>query len=318
MDLDGGFKASQTALATALMRAIHTRLDRNPLIDDPWGERIVPSSVQQRFREAALSRMDSRAQAEARAAPGSILDTSLRASPAYAGVIMRSRYAEDALRSAVAGGVRQYVLVGAGFDSFALRRPAFAQTLEIFEIDHPATQALKQQRLRELGLEPPAVHYIAADRSTESLASALYRSKFRPLERAFFSWLGVTMYLTRAANLATLRAIAGCAASGSELVFTYFDERAFSSDSQSFEELRRRVAAAGEPFQSGFDPAMLAEQLRATGFELLDDIAERDLLERLDPQGSSGLKAGRFSHLAHALTAARQTAELVSHSKDSS
>jgi hypothetical protein len=104
-----GFKASQTALATALMRAIHTRLDRNPLIDDPWGERIVPSSVRSDF---AMRRSRGWTPGPSRGArrAGSILDTSLRASPAYAGVIMRSRYAEDALRAAVAGGVRQYVL----------------------------------------------------------------------------------------------------------------------------------------------------------------------------------------------------------------
>jgi methyltransferase (TIGR00027 family) len=304
--LDDRFTASKTALATSLMRAIHTRLDRNPLIVDPWGDRIVPESALRQFRDAALALMDPRSQARARSAPESIVDASLRASPAYAGVIMRSRYAEDALRAAVAGGVRQYVLIGAGFDSFALRRPAFARDVEIFEIDHPLTQEFKLARLKECDLAPSsAVHFIAADLATEALASALSRSAFRRGERAFFSWLGVTVYLTRAANLATLAAVSDSAAAGSELVFTYVDERAFASNSQVFLELRRRVAAAGEPFQSGFDPSTLGEQLRGTGFGLLEDLSERDLLDRLDPERSSGLQAGSFSHIARARSVAR-------------
>jgi len=305
MDLKRDFKASKTALATSLMRAIHTRLDRNPLIDDSWGDRIVPESALRMFRDAALFRMDPASQAKARAAPDSVVDTSLRASPAYAGVIMRSRYAEDALRAAVADGVRQYVLIGAGFDSLALRRPEFAVDLEIYEIDHPATQELKLHQLRGCGISlPRSVHFIAADLTTESLASALARTKFRSDLRAFFSWLGVTMYLTRAANMASLRAVAGSAALGSELVFTYLDERAFASDSAVFEELRRRVAAVSEPFKSGFDPATLAELLRDTGFELIEDLGERELLDRLDPAHSSGLQPGRLAHIARARTLA--------------
>lgn len=115
----------------------------------------------------------------------------------------------------------------------------------------------------------------------------------------------MTVYLTRAANLATLRAVAGAAATGSKLVFTYVDERAFASTSERFHDLRRRVAAAGEPFQSGFDPATLAELLRGAGLELVEDFSERDLLDRLDPEHASGLKAGSFSHIARARTLAR-------------
>jgi O-methyltransferase involved in polyketide biosynthesis len=108
------------------------------------------------------------------------------------------------------------------------------------------------------------------------------------------------MYRTRAANLASLRAVAGSAAAGSELVFTYLDERAFASNSAVFEELRRRVAAVGEPFKSGFDPATLAELLRGTGFELIENLGEHELLDRLDAAHSSGLQAGRYAHIARA------------------
>src|ERR1700727_1567626 len=107
------FAASRTALATSLMRAAHTRLDPHPLIDDPWGDRLVPESVK-RFVTSA----------------GESLDESLRRNASYANVIMRTRFAEDALQTAVAKGVSQYVLIGAGFDSFSLRRPACAAYLQ--------------------------------------------------------------------------------------------------------------------------------------------------------------------------------------------
>jgi len=215
---------SRTALLTSLMRATHSRRDPSPLIDDPWGDRLIPKSERDRFSERILSRMDPDARVAALGEPDSILDNYFLANITYPGVIIRSRYAEDALKAAAQRGTRQYVLIGAGFDSFVLRRPAFANGLEIFEIDHPATQALKIERIRTCGITLPAsVHFIAADLAHETLASALARSSFRSDEPAFFSWLGVTVYLTREANMATLRAVAASSAAGSELVFTYVD-----------------------------------------------------------------------------------------------
>src|SRR4051812_350641 len=123
-------RASLTAMGAALMRAAHTRLDRPPLIDDPWGERLLTPSDRARLRDAVPGRVP------------------LRAHPSYGAVILRARFTEDALADAVARGVRQYVLVGAGMDSFALRRPPWAEELAVVELDHPATQRLKLQRLR--------------------------------------------------------------------------------------------------------------------------------------------------------------------------
>src|ERR1700722_9691822 len=200
---------SRTALATSLMRALHSRRDPSPLLDDPWGDRLVPKSERDRFCQRILARMDSEAQAAALRSPGSILDDFFLTNVAYPGVVIRSRYTEDALREATKRGTRQYVLIGAGFDSFALRRPAYSETLEIFEIDHPATQTLKIQRIEECGVSlPESVHFIAADLANEDLATALARSSYRRDEPAFFSWLGVTVYLTREGNHATLGAVA--------------------------------------------------------------------------------------------------------------
>jgi methyltransferase (TIGR00027 family) len=245
---------SRTALGASLMRALHARRDPSPLLDDPWGDRLVPDSERESFCQRILARMDSEARVAALRAPGSILDDFLLTNVAYPGVVIRSRYTEDALREAVNRKTRQYVLIGAGFDSFALRRPAFSETLEIFEIDHPATQAFKVQRIRDCGTSlPSSVHFISADLANEDVAAALARSSFRSDEPAFFSWLGVTVYLTREANLATLRAVANIAAPGSELVFTYVDQIEFvPGGPRSLGEANvKAVATLGEPYLSG-------------------------------------------------------------------
>jgi methyltransferase (TIGR00027 family) len=276
------FTASRTALATSLMRAAHTRLDPNPLIDDPWGDRLVPESVR-----------------ESLGSPGSILDQSMLQSRSYPNVITRTRYAEDALKTAIEAGVEQYVLIGAGFDSFALRRPPFSAALQIFEIDFPATQFLKLERIAACGVTlPDSVHFIAADLSQESVAAALARSPFDAAKLTFFSWLGVTMYLTRDANIATLRSLASCSPAGSTVVFTYLDERLFQAQSESFRELQSRVASLGEPFQSGFDPDSLAASLAASGLNLIEDVDGEGMARRYDADGSHRLGQSALSHIA--------------------
>jgi len=270
---------SRTALATSLMRALHTRLDPKPLIADPYGEQLVPEPIREAYQDPSI----------------------LRSSPAYAGVILRTRYTEDALQTAVANGVRQYLILGAGFDSFALRLPAFARDLQIYELDHPVTQELKRQRLEECGLSlPPSVHWLAADLAQEEIPAALARSSFDPALRSFVSWLGVTMYLTRAANLAALRAIAQAVAPGSELVFTYFDLERGIHESERVRALSARVAALGEPFQSGFDPATIRADLDACGWTLREDLTDREVLARLDDADRNSLDPGGFSHVVRA------------------
>jgi O-methyltransferase involved in polyketide biosynthesis len=252
--------ASQTALATALMRSLHSKLDLHPLIEDPWGERLVPEALRSRFDDARLMR-----------------------SPAFPNVITRTRYTEDALRAAVARGVRQYVLIGAGFDSFCLRRPDFAQQLEIFEIDHPATQKLKVSRIEECGiLLPPTVHFIPADLSQHSITDALANSPFDSGQLAFFSWLGVTMYLTREANLA----------------FTYMEAARLESPSPAFTDMQEQVSALGEPFLSGFDPDTLAADIAQCGLELVEDLGGADALARYGRGNDPILSRPSSSHIA--------------------
>ncbi|TWD72053.1 methyltransferase (TIGR00027 family) [Variovorax beijingensis] len=285
------------------MRSLHARVDPLPLLQDPWGERLVPDSVRKAFARRALERLpEAERAAVATDLPG-FTDSSLRAASSYTGVITRSRFTEDALHEAAACGVRQYVLVGAGFDSYALRPPAAGRDVRIYEVDHPATQSFKLRRLEEAGIaRPAAARFLAADLANEDLGDVLARSDYDPLAPAFFSWLGVTMYLTRAANEQALRSIARCAAASSELTFTYIDALVFRPEAgvayERFKRLRREVAAIGEPFLCGFDPATLPHELAALGFDLVNDLSDADLVSRYDPQGRNALRTVGHSRIA--------------------
>jgi methyltransferase (TIGR00027 family) len=279
-------RASMTAIGTSLMRAAHARLDDPVLVDDRWGERLIHDDER----------------GSVRAAHGDIdVYSALRRHPSYGNVILRARYTEDALERAVARGVRQYVIVGAGLDSFALRRPAFAAELEVFEVDHPATQRFKRERLAEAGVHETArLHFVAADLGEIPLDQALGESPFDTANEAFFAWLGVTPYLTREANVATLRAIARVAGSGGgELVFSYLDQRVFEHSDwpDRTERVRQAVAAAGEPWVSGFDPDELGTLLAGLGVELVENLAPTELAARYR---ASGLEPSSNSYIARA------------------
>lgn len=277
-------RASVTAMGTALMRADHTRSASEPLIDDPWGDLLVTDTHRSQLRENALSALppESREQLE-RLQPEELLGVLLRRHPSYATIIIRARYTEETLAAAIGRGVRQYVIVGAGLDSFALRRPEFAGEVEVFELDHPDTQQFKLTRLAECGrLSPPGVHYVGADLAVEGVEEALGRAPFDPGAPSFFSWLGVTAYLTREANVRTLRSIATCGAPGSELVFDYGDQRAYDNppEDEASIRIRARLARAGEPWISGFYPAQLDDDLHAVGLELVENLSPQELHQR--------------------------------------
>lgn len=238
---------SRTALGAALHRAAHQLVDHPPVFEDPLALPIVGGA------EATL-----RAGLARRSTPAA---AALRAFTAA-----RSRFAEDCLAEAFARGVRQYVLLGAGLDTFAYR--CGLDGLQIFEVDHPATQAWKRERLAQAGIAvPDRVHYAPVDFERETLVDGLARARLDAARPAFFAWLGVTPYLTREAVLGTLAIVARGTCAGSELVFDFAtpvgdDPRALAASAA----LAGRVAAVGEPLRSAFAPEALAAELAALGF----------------------------------------------------
>lgn len=202
-------------------------------------------------------------------------------------MVARSRYAEDKLAAAVRNGVRQYVVLGAGLDTFAYRNPF--PDVRVFEVDHPATQAWKRDRLRAAGIElPKQFAFVAVDFEKQALDTELAAAGFTQAEPAFFSWLGVTPYLTRPAFEGTARFIASMPA-GSGVAFDFAVDRSALGflERAALDELSRRVAAAGEPFQLFFDPQALENELRSMGFSEVerlnaDEINARYFANRSD------------------------------------
>lgn len=297
-------RASVTAMGTALMRADHTRTAHDPLIDDPWGDLLVSDGYRTQLREAALRAAPPEVRQRLEAVqPGELIGILLRGHPSYATIIVRARYTEDMLAAAVDRGVRQYVIIGAGLDSFALRRPAFASELEVFELDHPDTQRFKLERVAQCGRPVPSrVHYIGADLAAEAVDRALARAPFDPEEPSFFSWLGVTAYLTREANLRTLQSIAACGALGSELVFDYGDQEAYENPptDEALIRIRDRLARLGEPWISGFYPDRLAAELEAVGLTLIENLSPDELHRRYCAESPDGLTPSPNHYLARA------------------
>lgn len=255
---------SRTALRVALRRAAHQLFDAKPLIfEDPAAIRILGSHAEE------LQRTPGRDPGN-KPRPHSI---ALRAH-----LVVRSRYAEDLLARAVADGVKQYVVLGAGLDTFAHRNP-YPQ-LRIFEVDHPDTQNWKQELLQKTGLgHPSELTYIATDFEQAALPDQLQATGFNVAEPAFFAWLGVVPYLTLAAFRATVRWIAS-QAPGSGLVFDYAQPRAALPplEQLAFDSLASRVQLAGEAFQLFFTPKQIAVELAE--FYDLEDLGTPELNER--------------------------------------
>jgi methyltransferase (TIGR00027 family) len=303
---------SRTALTTSLMRAHHSRTHSCPLLIDPWGDILVPTQFREALYERAAGDLLPVPNSTARTSKDEVLDRYLREITSYGGVILRSRYTEDALQRAISRGIRQYVLIGAGFDSFSIRRPDFAHGVSVFEVDHSATQDLKLQRMAECQIpRPGSTHFVSADLAKDDLSAVLRRSSFRFDQPAFFSWLGVTIYLTQEANTASIRAIASCSASGSELVFTYLDEKALDPalQSESFRRMQRNAASLGEPFLSSFNPALMQAYMAENGFTLSEDLGGLELALLYDTGAENPLVSSPLSRIALAQVARKEGAK---------
>lgn len=203
---------------------------------------------------------------------------------------VRSRFAEDELAQAVAGGTRQYVVLGAGLDTFAYRNPHVG--LRVFEVDHPATQQWKRELLQTAGIEiPEETTFVPVDFERETLSAGLERSGFRIDHPAFFSWLGVVPYLSERAFEDTLNFIAALP-KPSGVVFDYGVARSALSWRERFilDALAARVAAAGEPFRLFFEPEQLATRLKEVGFGSIEDLGSDEINRRYFSSRTDGLQ----------------------------
>ena len=266
---------SRTAYAVARYRAGHQVLEGGRIFSDPYAGVILGENPHAIAAELAGD-------------PGSL---NIRLYMAT-----RSRIGEDWLQAAHTRGVRQTVILGAGFDTFSLRNPY--PDLKVFEVDHPATQNWKRERLAAAGLTLPATAaFTPVDFTKDDLSRSLAQNGFDTASPAFFLWLGVVPYLEEDAIFKTLAAIARIP--GSEVAFDYSEplENYPLQDQLYAEAMSQKVASLGEPWLSHFDPEALAARLRAMGFHEIQDL-DRNAIAAWPSGGAPTRRVG--THLLRA------------------
>ena len=252
--------ASRTALSVALRRAAHQIYDSPVVFNDPIAVSILGATYAEDLQRTPLR-------------PDRPFSIALRAF-----LVARSRYAEDNLKQAVNNGVNQYVLLGAGLDTFAYRNP-FAQ-LRVFEVDHPATQRWKRELLQRNRIAiPESVTYVPVDFERQSLSTQLGDAGFNHRAPAFFAWLGVVPYLTLEAFRGTLNFISA-QPPGTGLTLDYGQPRAVLPllERLAHDSLASRVEKAGEPFRLFFTPAEIAAEF--SRFHSLEDLSGPEINAR--------------------------------------
>ncbi len=275
---------SKTALGVAARRAVHQLIDDTPkILDDPVVVQLLESS----YLDQTLSDPD---QVQTRAAQA------LRAH-----VVIRARFAEDRLAKAVERGVQQYVILGAGLDTFAYRQPDWAHALRIFEVDQPASQQDKRARLQAANISLPAnVELVPIDFETTSISEGLAANGFDPTRPTFVSWLGVMMYLTQEAIDAIFKfvvALPQC----SEIVFTFAPPPTGEAKDRVYAALIERAANVGEPWITLITPEELAQYLSTLGFAQVFIPTPTEISARYTANRTDGLRTSARSTLASAI-----------------
>lgn len=276
---------SLTAHKVAMMRAAHQIFDNPKIFEEPIALNIIGTQGVSDIR-SEKRKFESR------------LHRYLRAI-----VIARSRFVEDELSVAINRGVRQYVILGAGLDTFAYRNPYSTNGLKIFEVDYPATQEWKRHLLNAAKIPiPETLTFTPIDFENQALADQLRETGFRTDEPSFFSWLGVTMYLTSETIMATMKYIASSTPSGSGIVFDYVVPPSSQKFSRRliFRLLSNKVRSFGEPWKTFYDPNSLIMDLKAIGFTQAEDMGPEEINARYFNARSDKLMVGNFGHLMKA------------------
>jgi len=277
----GSGESLGTAEGAVLGRASHALHADAPILDDTWAVRLLGPESQAEARDP-----ESTARAVERAGfdPAPVLALNLGS----------LRYAEDEVDRCVRDGVAQYVILGAGFDTFALRRDDLRGRLRVYEVDYPDVQALKRARIQQADATPASVPtFVPVDFESTSLTQALETTSFDPTQPSVFSWMNTIPYLSESATEATLREVLGLAAPSSRIVLNYACDVPFTEEQIAYlQTLGGMVRESGEPMQSRWKPEGFEALLLDIGFSILEHVTEQDLTERYFEGRTDGLAPG--------------------------
>lgn len=294
-------KASITALMSSFGRAFHAENEEHPVFADYLAKGLMTEEEYAavgsyiiggaRFFEPET---DPEKQ-EPRELLRRLVNVHIAPSP-----LCRAAYTEQALKAAALTGTGQYVILGAGLDTFAFREKEFSSKHRVFEVDRPLTQADKKERIARAGWTIPAnLTFVPVDFAKDSLTERLIACGFDPSAKSFFSWLGVTYYLSEEAIGKTFAELSSLCADGSELVFDYPDESFFDAAERRVQNTIMMAKAGGEPMQSSFSYSELEWLLKKHGFMIYELLTSGDI--QRDIIGRAGAEMKAFEHVNYCL-----------------
>lgn len=290
-------KTSITALMSSFGRAFHAENEEHPVFVDDLAKNLMTeeeyTAVQNyilggaQFFEPDMDFSKVEPKEELRR----IVNVHIAPSP-----LCRQAYTEQALKTALLTGTKQYVILGAGMDTFAFRNDKY----KVFEVDHPLTQKDKLERIKHAGwLVPENLRFVSVDFTNDDLTERLIASGFDPSVKSFFSWLGVTYYLSKEAIDNMLSALSKICAEGSTLVFDYPDEHFFDAPEKRVQNTIMMAKAGGEPMQSSFSYRELEKMLEKHGFLIYELLSPEDIQRNIINKAGTDMKA--FEHVNYCL-----------------
>lgn len=294
-------QASITALMSSFGRAFHAENEEHPVFADHLAKELLTAeeyaAVQSyilggaQFFEPEIDSADFQPKELLRR----LVNVHIAPSP-----LCRAAYTEKALKVAALTGTKQYVILGAGMDTFAFRETKFLSKHRVFEVDHPLTQADKLERITRAGWTvPDNLTFVPVDFTKDSLTEQLIAAGFDPSVKSFFSWLGVTYYLSAEAIGTMLSALSSLCANGSTLVFDYPDENFFDASERRVQNTIMMAKAGGEPMQSAFSYSELETLLEKHGFLIYELLTPEDIQRDVIDKAGADMKA--FEHVNYCL-----------------
>jgi methyltransferase (TIGR00027 family) len=306
MNLVENNKTSMTALISSFSRAYHAEFDEPKIFYDPIARQLMTDEEYNQIMGYMIGGIDFFAPEKKSelVAPEEILkwvvQTQLAPTP-----LARARYCEDMVMNAVKYGTKQYVILGAGMDTFAYRNDGLMANIHVFEVDHPDTQKHKIQRVVQAGWNvPDNLHYVPMDFTKDCLADELKRAGFDNTKITFYSWLGVTYYLTKEDIAKILRTIAALSPDGSSLLFDYPDDQFLISDVGRVKNQIAMAGAAGEEMQADFCYAELEKLLSDSGLFIYEHLTTSDISNCFFADRSDYLQA--FEHINYVLAVKKE------------
>ena len=294
-------KASITALMSAFARAYHSQNSNEILFDDSMARALMTDEEYSMMRQYIISGIDFFAPDKKDSFGDDeemlrwIVETQLAPTP-----LARAKFCDDSLKTAVMTGTEQYVILGAGLDTFAWRESELMQKLSVFEVDHPLTQKDKKQRLERAKLDMREnLHFVPVDFTKDNLRDRLAENGFDENKKTFFSWLGVSYYLSQDEIGGFLENLSSFAADGSTLLFDYADENLFTSDVRRVQNMLAMAQAGGEPMKSCFSYGCLEKLLSKYNFLIYEFLSTNDIQEKYFGNRTDFLTA--FENINYAL-----------------